>query len=94
MEVDYFQINDHNLLIILILEIFNPNNRKAKKIGGQISKYLKKHHKLITNLLNYYHIYDKQSKIIHVRFFEDKPLFGTLDEHVPNLVKVDYEIYS
>lgn len=37
----YFEIYDKNLLIVLMLDLYNPENRKKKKIGGQLCKYLK-----------------------------------------------------
>lgn len=32
--IDYIDIHDHNLLIVLLLDIFNPLNKKAKRMGG------------------------------------------------------------
>ena len=46
-----FEFKNKYLLIILILELFNPYN-KSKKIGGKISRVLKTNATLIKNLIS------------------------------------------
>ncbi|CAD8113903.1 unnamed protein product [Paramecium sonneborni] len=92
--IQYIEIYDYNLLIVLMLDIFNPQNKKAKKMGGVVARYLKNHKILIKQLLEKNKIYEQEKKFIYIRALQKLPFEFILDEHIPNLCKVDYDIYS
>ncbi|CAD8106690.1 unnamed protein product [Paramecium primaurelia] len=92
--IQYIDIFDYNLLIVLMLDIFNPQNKKAKKMGGVVARYLKTHKVLIKQLLEQNKIYEQEKKYIYIRALQQLPFESEKDEHIPNLCKVDYDIYS
>lgn len=34
ISIEYIDIHDNNLLIVLLLDMFNPLNKKSKRMGG------------------------------------------------------------
>lgn len=88
------------LVIVFLLELFNPENTKSKRIGGQITKLLKSNATFIHSLLAHYAIDLTQHKLkslvtLRVLDLNDPFTISQLsaieykqDKHIPELIYI------
>lgn len=89
-----YHVQDPNLLITLMLDLFNTENQKRKKVGGKLSRLLKDNAQMIRERLHSLHIFESIERFIHIRSPITLPFPSQPDEHIPDLHKVNYSAYS